>query len=771
MQTYILILEQVIFLSNTIQIAVRTLVEHVFSSGSIDSRFRSQSTMLDGTRIHQKIQLTYQETDQKEVYLRADVPIKDLNFTIDGRCDGLLFRDREVIIDEIKSTSQLLENLGEEGLPVHWAQAKMYAYVYAKEQQLQEIYVQLTYVQVESDDKRYLKKCFSFTELEGFVNETVASYYPYAKLLYEHRKARNESSKQLVFPFESYRAGQRKLAAGVYKTISEEKSLFVKAPTGIGKTISTLFPAVKAFGEGYLNRLFYLTAKTITRTTAEEAFGRMRSSGLCVKSVTITAKDKVCFKDETKCQKDYCEFADGYYDRINGAILDIAANESAMNREVIENYARKHSVCPFEFSIDLAYVADAIVCDYNYIFDPRVSLKRLFEEQKKSTLLLVDEAHNLVDRGREMFSASINKELFLQLKKEFKAVNKVIYDRAATINSWFISFKKNSGELNEFTIEQLDEELVLLLTQFKEEAESLLLKETSPNLLDLYFKVNAFLKIVELLDEHYVIYGEKIKNDVTLKLFCIDPSKLLQKMGKAFRSKVFFSATLSPLPYYQDILGGHVDDYLLSIPSSFKEEQTDIFIKPLSTRFRDRERTKEKLVSMIHSLVQNRPGNYLVFFPSYQYLLAVYNQFTHDFPEMHTLLQGAGMSDEEREAFLEEFKPNQTETLIGFAVLGGVFSEGVDLIGDRLNGVVVVGVGLPQLCYERNLIKDHFNNKEKNGYDYAYVFPGMNKVLQAGGRLIRSEEDHGTIVLVDDRFLQRHYQDLLPQEWRSFTVI
>jgi DNA excision repair protein ERCC-2 len=763
--------EQVIFLSNTIQLAVRTLVEHVYSSGSIDSRFRSQSTMLEGTRIHQKIQLTYQESDQKEVYLRADLPVKDLIFSIDGRCDGLLFRDGEVIIDEIKSTSQHLENLGVDGVPVHWAQAKMYAYIYAKKQQLQEIFVQLTYVQTESDEKKILKKCFSIAELEGFVQDVVENYYAYAKLIHDHRIERNESCKQLVFPFETYRSGQRKLAGGVYKTISEAKSLFVKAPTGIGKTISTLFPALKAIGEGNLNRIFYLTAKTITRTTAEEAVGRMRSYGLCLKYVTITAKDKVCFKEETKCQKDYCEFADGYYDRINEAILDIVANGNGMNREIIENYARKHTVCPFEFSIDLAYVADTVICDYNYIFDPRVSLKRLFEEQKKSTLLLIDEAHNLVERGREMFSASLNKELFLQLKKEFKTVNKGIYESSSKINSWFISLKKNSGELNEFTLDQLDEELVLLLNQFKEGAEIVLIKETFPTLLELYFQVNSFLKIVDLLDEHYVIYGEKIKNDVTLKLFCIDPSKLLQKMGKGYRSKVFFSATLSPLPYYQDILGGQAEDYLLSIPSPFKEEQTDIFIKPLSTRYRDRERTKPAIVTMIHSLVQNRPGNYLIFFPSYQYLLAVYDEFSKEFPGSNTLLQGAGMSEEEREEFLKKFKPNQPETLIGFAVLGGVFSEGVDLKGDRLNGVVVVGVGLPQLCYERNLIKDHFNKKERNGYDYAYVFPGMNKVLQAGGRLIRSEEDHGTIVLVDDRFLKRQYQDLLPQEWRNFVVI
>ncbi|MEH7246274.1 ATP-dependent DNA helicase [Neobacillus niacini] len=758
-------------MTNTIQIAVRSLVEHVYSSGSIDNRFRSQSTLLEGTRIHQQIQSTYKESDQKEVYLRTDLVFKDLIFTIDGRCDGLLFWKDEVTIDEIKSTSLPLDQLESDGLPVHWAQAKMYAYIYSKDHDLEKINVQLTYVQTESDDRKYLKKCFTFKELEGFAYEVVENYYPFAKLLDDHRQERNISSKQLVFPFESYRSGQRKLAGAVYKTISEKKSLFVKAPTGIGKTISTFFPAVKAFGEEDVNRIFYLTAKTITRTTAEEAASRMRSCGLCMKSVTITAKDKVCFKDETKCQKDYCEFADGYYNRINEAILDIVANESLMNRDVLEEYARKHTVCPFEFSLDLAYVADAIICDYNYIFDPRVSLKRLLEEQKKSTLLLVDEAHNLVDRGREMFSASLTKEHFLQLKKEFKTINKVIYDCANKINSWFISLKKNSDDQHEFTIDELDEGLIVLLNQFVEAAQPVLQLETSPNLLELYFNANAFLKIVDLLDDHYVIYGEKVKNDVTLKLFCIDPSKLLKKMGKGYRSKVFFSATLSPLPYYQDILGGQAEDYSLSVPSPFNEEQTDIFIKPLSTRYRDRERTKENIISMIYSLIQNRPGNYLIFFPSYHYLLSVYEQFVNEFPEINTILQESGMSEEERAAFLEQFKPNQSDTRIGFAVLGGVFSEGVDLKGDRLNGVVVIGVGLPQLCYERNLIKEHFNMKKKNGYDYAYVYPGMNKVLQAGGRLIRSEEDYGTIVLVDDRFLQKHYQSLLPLEWRNFIVI
>ncbi|MED4207125.1 ATP-dependent DNA helicase [Neobacillus mesonae] len=758
-------------MTNQIHISVRTLVEYVFKSGSIDSRFRSQKSLAEGTRVHQKIQQTYQDGDQKEVYLRIEIPYEDLTYIIDGRCDGLLDQDGKTVIDEIKSFSEPLNQIDEEGYPVHWAQAQMYAYIYAKEQQLQEIEVQLTYVHKETNEIRRNKKTFTFTELETQIFDILKAYVPYARLQIEHQAQRTVSCKELQFPFPKYREGQRKLAGAVYKTIADEKNLYAKAPTGIGKTISTLFPAVKAMGEGLLTKVFYLTAKTITRTTAEEAFDRMRSSGLNFKAVTITAKEKVCFKDETICQKEHCQFADGYYDRINGAILDILTNEAAMTREVIETYAMKHKVCSFEFSIDLAYAADAVICDYNYIFDPRVSLKRLLEEQKRATVLLVDEAHNLVDRGREMFSASLEKATFLQLKKEYKTDSKQIYEAASRLNSWFITLKKQADE-NEFVIDALDDVLIERLVQFTETAEQVLKTGSTPGLLESYFVAQNFLKIAELLDDHYVIYAEKTRNDVTLKLFCLDPSKLLAKMGKGYRAKVFFSATLSPLNYYQDILGGDPDDYLLSIPTPFSKEQTDIFIKPLSTRYRDRERTKNEIVSMVHTVIQNRKGNFLLFFPSYSYLHMVYEEFqSSDLKNIKTLVQTTNMAEDDREAFLHAFQPNQDEPLIGFAVLGGIFSEGVDLIGERLNGVIVIGVGLPQLCFERNLIKDHFNNDGKNGYDYSYIYPGINKVLQAGGRLIRSESDHGTIVLVDDRFLTAKYQNLLPLEWLDYTII
>lgn len=762
-------------MSNEIKISVRSLVEYVFRSGSIESGFRTSSSMAEGMKAHQKIQKTYKESDEREVYVKTELQYKDLTYLIDGRCDGLLFSGDDVTVDEIKSTVKDLHLVSEDTYPVHWAQAKCYAYMYAKEHKLESMNVQLTYTHVETEETKRFRQTITFQELEKFVSDVIKRYAPYASLKKQHQKTRDTSIKNMGFPFETYRQGQRKLAGAVYKTMVDGKSLFAMAPTGIGKTISTIFPAVKAIGEGLVQRIFYLTAKTITRTTAEEAFSLMRANGLCMKAVTITAKEKVCFKDETICQKAYCEFADGYYDRVNEAVLDLLSDETMMNREIIERYARKHRVCPFEFSLDAAYSADAIICDYNYVFDPRVSLKRFLEEQKKQTVLLVDEAHNLVDRAREMFSASLNKSDFLQLKREFKGRNEPLRQTADAVNKYLLELKKQYGEQRDFIMKDMPEELLTLLEAFMFQAEKELVNQQEgksyEKLLDAYFSSHSFIRIANLYDERYVTFGQLERSEVTIKMFCLDPSHLLMQMGKGYRSKIYFSATFSPLHYYKEVLGGQEGDFTISVPSPFMKEQLEVFIQSLSTRYRDRERTKEPITEMLHTLVKSRSGNYLVFFPSYQYLNDVYGHFTERHPEIHTIIQDTGMGEEERERFLAAFQAENEEPFIGFAVMGGIFSEGVDLKGDRLNGVVVVGVGLPQLSRERDIMKDYFNGEGKNGYDYAYVFPGMNKVLQAGGRLIRSESDHGTIVLVDDRFLTSKYQSLLPKEWKEFTVI
>ncbi|MGG4489643.1 ATP-dependent DNA helicase [Metabacillus idriensis] len=754
---------------NEVHISVRALVEYVFRAGSIDSRFRTSATMTEGTKAHQTIQKTYGEADQKEVFLQTVILHNHLSFIIDGRCDGLLLSEDMPYIDEIKSTAGDLSLLKEDSHPVHWAQAKCYAFAVLKERELDQIGVQLTYVSVQSGEQVRFRNTFSSADLDFFMKELVKAYSPYAELRAAHQKKRDKSIEELSFPFETYREGQRKLAGTVYKAIQDKTDLFAQASTGIGKTVSTVFPALKAMGEGKLDRLFYLTAKTITRKAAEDTFSYMETKGLCFNTVTITAKDKVCLKDETRCQKDYCEFANGYYDRINGAVLDILSNETRLTSNVMKEYALKHTVCPFEFSLDLASASDGMICDYNYVFDPRVSLKRFFDEQKKQSVLLIDEAHNLVERGRAMFSADLRKSDFLQLKREFKRGG--IFKHAKNINDYFIALKKQV-ENQPMLMKDLPQELLELLEPFVQEAEKELLNgNPSQLLLDCYFHAQTFMKMSKLYDERYVTTAETDRKETMIKLLCLDPSFLLGQIKKPFRSSIHFSATLSPIQFYMDMLGGTSDDYQVKIPSPFARENLGVFIKPISTRYHDREKSREPISQVVIQLLEERSGNYLIFFPSYVYMKEVYESLTEVNPSFEMMIQQPQMTEAEREAFLDAFQENSSKTMIAFAVMGGIFSEGVDLIGNRLNGVIVIGVGLPQIGFERNIMKAYFQQTGKNGFDYAYVFPGMNKVLQAGGRLIRSEKDTGTIVLVDDRFLSDKYQMLLPYEWKNFVIL
>ncbi len=769
--------------ANTVTMSVRHLVEYVFAGGSIDVRMNALDAMQEGARAHQRIQQAYGAQDSKELFVKADIRLDELLFVVDGRCDGLLATEPAPTIDEIKSTGQRLEELPDDGYPVHWAQALFYAYMYAIEHECPAMRIQLTYVQTETQEERRLVRQHSVEELEQFVLEVLARYAPFARQRFRHAEARDASIRELAFPFDAYRAGQRKLAGAVYKSVEQGIKLFVRAPTGIGKTISTTYPAVKAIGAGMLQRFYYLTARTTTRAAAEDALLHMQSRGLRVHAVTVTAKDKICFQEEVRCEKELCPYADGYYDRINGAVMDVLEHETVMTRPVIEAYARKHRVCPFEFSLDIAYAADAVICDYNYIFDPRIAFKRQYAEQKKQTALLVDEAHNLVDRAREMFSAELSKTPFLALQRELKGVNEQARGAAKAINDYFIALRKRCGDRTELAERELPERLVELAGTFVAAAEQALGSVGSRELLDGYFSAQQFLRISKLYDERYMVYTELARGEVRQKLLCLDPSHLLRQAGKGYRSHIYFSATLSPINYFMDILGGGEKDYTLTVPSPFSANQLDVRLQPLSTRYQDRERTRLPIARLIRRLVEERTGNYFVFFPSYAYMLAVHEAYTELASEMKeqgkqdhvgvasaepdVLLQRQDMSEEERARYLDAFQADNSRSLIGFAVMGGVFSEGVDLVGDRLVGVIIVGVGLPQLGAERNMLKEYFSSQGKNGYDYAYVYPGINKVLQAGGRLIRSESDSGLLMLVDDRYAQPQYERLLPAEWRE----
>ncbi|SDP59066.1 ATP-dependent DNA helicase [Halobacillus aidingensis] len=752
-------------------ISVRDLVSYVYRTGSIDERFQTNTALVEGTAIHQEVQKKYKEKDESEVFLEYEFQQEGLNLKVQGRCDGLLDTEEGPVIDEIKSTSRDLEEIDDTTYPLYWAQAKGYAFIYAAQEELQKIQVQLTYVQKRTKDKKRILRTFTYEELHQFMEETVSEYASYARILLHIREQKEKTVPDLNFPFPSYRDGQRKLAGSVYRTIEEKRNLFAQAPTGIGKTISTLFPAIKALQLEGLERIYYLTAKTITRATAEEALQKMGERGLKLRSVTLTAKDKICFQEETICQPDYCEFADGYYDRINGAIVDILLHETQMTRSVIESYARKHKVCPFEFSLDLTDVSDVIIGDYNYIFDPRVSLKRLMPDRKKKTALLVDESHNLVERAREMYSASIAKQSYESVAAEWDGEEDSLVKVADAIGKDLERFYSSTEEFTQ--LDQVPGELEENIERFLSEAESLLQEDTegerSERLMDVYFQSQRFLKILEYVDEHYRLLGESTREgNFILKLFCLDPSHVLSETTKTFRSGVFFSATLSPFAYYKEMLGGTKEDYILHLPSPYDSSQIDVMITPLSTRYKSREKTVGELTKRLYEQVELHEGNHLFFFPSYHYMEMVYREFKN-FSPVDAVMQERGMDEERREDFLAQFE--EGGRLVGFAVLGGIFSEGVDLRGDRLNGVAVVGIGLAPRSFEKELIKDYFNQKGRNGYDYAYVYPGMNKVLQAGGRLIRSEEDHGSIQLVDDRFLSRKYLQLLPDDWGNYRIL
>jgi len=751
--------------------SIRDLVEYVYQGGSIDRRLKSTSSLLDGTRAHQLVQSSYNENDQKEVSLKYTYLYDDIQIHIEGRCDGLL--DKDIItIDEIKSTTWPLSNIEKDSYPVHWAQAKCYAFIYAKDHELLDINVQITYIHLPSNELKQFEQIFSLSELTEWISNLIENYIPYAQLITNHQEKKIKSIKSLSFPYPAFRVGQRNFAGAVYKTITDHQTLFAHAPTGTGKTISTIFPTIKAIGEGEIEKFIYLTAKTITRQAAEEALVLMNSNGLHLHTVTITAKEKICFTEDKICQPNLCPYANGHYERINYAILDILSYETLMTREVIVEYAKKHNVCPFEFSLDLAYNSDAIICDYNYIFDPRVSLKRLWNEMKKKTTLLIDEAHNLVDRSRDMFSALISKSSFLEIKKEYKSKNKGLSKSANRINLELLSIKKSMSENKMVVQTEIPKDLVKIVDIFISDAEKELFNQddAESKLLDTFFMALNFSRISSLYHESHVTYIRQLKNEVEVKLFCIDPSSLLQKITKSYNSTIFFSATFAPFDFYKDMLGWTSEDYTFSIPSPFPREHLELFIQPTSTRYKDRERSIEKIVATIIDIERKQPGNYLIFFPSYIYMEQVYSVYQEQNQSTSVIVQSSNMTENDREEFLLEFNENRNDSLIAFAVLGGIFSEGIDLTGNRLNGVIVVSVGLPKLNDEQDIIKDYFNQRGKNGFDYAYMYPGLNKVLQAGGRLIRTETDKGVIILIDDRFLQNRYKFLLPPQWQNFQI-
>ena len=758
-----------------IRISVRNLVEFILREGDIDNRTgggQDPENMQMGSRIHRKIQRQMGSDYQAEVPLKTEIVCDGFTLKIEGRADGLIHTKEQVMVDEIKGVLRELDRV-QEPAGIHLAQAKCYASMVAEQEGVDEIGVQMTYCQMETEEVKRFQYSYQSNELKFWFDEVIRQYEKWAKFQIEWRKARNASIKGIEFPF-PYRKGQRDLAVSVYRTILRKKKLFIQAPTGVGKTISTVFPAVKAVGEELGEKIFYLTAKTITRTVAEQAFKTLREQNLKFKVITLTAKEKICFCEETSCNPDDCPYAKGHFDRVNDAVYELLMQEDVMSREVLEAQARKHKVCPFEMALDVSTWVDGVICDYNYVFDPDARLRRFFTEGGAGGyLFLIDEAHNLVERGRQMYSAELCKEDFLAVKKLVKGEAPRFAKRLEACNKILLAMKKECENYKVLdNISHFGIQLMNVLSETDRYLEECVDKEVRETVLDFYFQVRSFLNIYDGLDENYVVYTEYQENGrFVLKLFCVNPAENLQKCLDKGNSAVFFSATLLPIQYYKRLLSTEKDNYAVYIDSSFDTKKRLLMNGvDVSTRYTMRSREMyQRYATYIFRVVKAKMGNYLIFFPSYRFMEDVYQEFTQllasDEEEMELVIQQKHMDEEERENFLRAFEMGREKSLIGFGVLGGIFSEGIDLTNEKLIGTLIIGTGLPQVCNEREILKSYFDQKGLYGFDYAYRYPGMNKVLQAAGRVIRTEDDRGVILLLDERFQKEKGKEIFPKEW------
>ena len=781
-----------------VEISVRDLVEFILRSGDIDNRISQgdMTAMQDGSRLHRKLQKAAGENSdyRSEVLLKTEAHTQydgeNVILAIEGRADGIFQNDGLVIIDEIKTTLMNVNGMNEP-VPVHRAQAMCYAYIYAEKtdidiQKPEMIGIRMTYCNRENEEIVYFREEFEVTELKEWFERLVNEYAKWAVWEVKWREKRNETIKKSRFPFE-YREGQKKLVAAVYKSIGSGKKLFIEAPTGVGKTMSTVFPAVWSMGEQKTDKIFYGTAKTIARTVAEEAFSILRANGVKFRSVTITSKEKLCILEKPECNPDACERAKGHFSRVNDCVYDMLTHEEYIDREMILKYAEKHKVCPFEMCLDVTLWADAVICDYNYLFDPTVHLRRFFDGEKRKYCLLIDEAHNLVERAREMYSAELIKEDFLAAKAVLRSEDEKNHDIrrarervAAAMDACNKAMLKIKRETDSFQVWEGCSPITLAVERFcgvyEEVSKDLKLQaEDASKVRDVYFAARHFVNMYEDMEDDYEVYSNySPERHFRLRLQCMDPARKLGEYLNLSESVIMFSATLIPIRYYMEQLGGNEEDYSVYAPSPFDRSKRLLMVaRDVSTKYtRRNDEEYAKIADYIIKFTNGRKGNYLVYFPSYAVMEEVAEKVeAAEDMCFDLIMQGRNMSESEKEEFLSSFTEDPDSIHVGFCVMGGLFAEGIDLKNDRLIGVVVVGTGLPMVCDERELFKVYFDNKNKSGFEYAYLYNGMNKVMQAAGRVIRTMDDTGVILLLDERFLNRQYLDLFPREWSDYRTI
>lgn len=753
-------------MEKVIRLSVRRLIEFVLRSGDIDSRFLSNRRAMEGIRLHQKLQSQYPASFQKEVLLRGQMDKGDFSIILEGRADGLYEGEDRILVDEIKSTLLKKESLIDKPNPLHWAQLKCYGWILCREKDLEEVDLRLTYVDLETEDVFPIEKTFNYQDLDDFIQEVIGRYWEIQEKINAFEKLKKASLRGLSFPFKTFRKGQRDLAVATYNMIQQGEALLAQAPTGIGKTLATLFPAIKSMDTGLTSLIFYGTGRSTHKNLAREAHRMLMDQGLRIKSTLLTAKEKICLNQKVSCNPTDCPYAKGHYDRVLAALLDAYENEDIFDLEVIQDLAQTHMVCPFELQLDLSDYSHLIIGDYNYVFHPKSHLERLMSDTKrmKEAVLLIDEAHNLVDRGRDMYSTDLSSDLILralEYGRPSKALKKKILDLEEALVQVL--------DKGQRAYESMPENLEAAMEAFRFSMDISLSKtktEPEEDLMNLYFQVIQWQDLMIYFDpKEFVIYVGQEAHKVSL--LCLDTSTVLNLVQRKFASKVYFSATLQPFDYHGYLLGLGQEARYMDLPSPFDPENF-LILHPsqIGTSYKERQASLETLSQYLKILGQSHQGNYLFFFPSYAYLDQVYQANQAWEEEAH--LQERSMTEEERQAYIQAFY--QREGLHGYAVMGGVFSEGIDLKGRALEGAAIVSLALPGLSPERDLIKRTFNKRGLPGFDYAYTIPGLIKVLQSAGRIIRDEEDRGVLVLFDRRFSQEKIRSVLPRHWQIKEV-
>lgn len=756
-----------------IKISVRDLVSYVFMSGDLSSKHMKMDRALLGTLVHQKLQKEMGDNYTKEYSLKEEILFDNVEFLIEGRADGIIELDNDFIVDEIKSTFKSLDYLKDNPSPEHEAQLKLYAYMYCKEKSLKKIRGQLRYYNLDSEETIVISYNLEMDKLKNFVDDMLSNYVAKAKLIIKHIIDRKTTSKDIAFPFDNYRKNQRNMLVAVYQTILNKSKLFVEAPTGIGKTVSSIFPAIKALNKVENSKIFYLTAKSSTKKVAEETMKILIDKGLKMRATIITAKEKICMNDECICEPEYCPYAKDFFTKLKKS-EEILANNYMFNRDFIEECARKYELCPFELSLNLAYSSDIVVCDYNYYFDPRVAFKREDFNDNSNEILLVDEAHNLENRTRSMYSCELIKEKFYDLYKlinsgEYKA--KSLKKSLSKVNQEFIDIKRQMKEDKYYIFEQEPENFFKAVRMFHEQARKWLEDdryETNDIFETLFFESMFFLKIYELYDENFVIFSKKGRQ-MSLHIMLLNTSEILRDIFKSSYAAILFSATLTPLKFYKQILGGNSQDKILKLGNPFDPSNLKLMITSnVNMKYNLRETNIERICIYIHEFIIAKKGNYLVFFPSYEYLNQVYESYSIMFDD-EILLNNESITEDRQFEIIDIF--NKEKNIILFTVVGGVFSEGLDLPDDKLIGAIIIGTGIPKLTFERDLIMEFFDEKYSSGFDFAYRFMGFNKVLQSVGRVIRTEEDRGSVLMIDSRILSSKYKYLYPDNWKNYELV